>query len=157
MILKPKAVRSNQGLDIPYDRLLIATGADPRPLKVPGAGLDNVQYMRTDGQVKAMVASLPQVTEAVVLGGGLVGFKAAYGLLHRGVKVTMLIKSGHPLAMQVDSVAGELILDEMVSHGLEVRVGTEVLAFEGQGRVRQAVPVRRHQTPLPTGRGRQGG
>jgi NAD(P)H-nitrite reductase large subunit len=137
--LDARTVRTSRDREIPYDRLLIATGADPRPLKVPGAGLDNVHYMRTEAQVRAMVAALPQVTEALVLGGGLVGFKAAYGLLHRGVKVTMLIKSGHPLAMQVDAAAGGLILDELVSHGLEVRVGTEVVAFEGNGRVRQAV------------------
>ena len=137
--LDAKTVRTRQGLEISYDRLLIATGADPRPVKVEGVGLDNVRYMRTEAQVRAMVEALPGVSEALVLGGGLVGFKAAYGLLHRGVKVTMLIKSGHPLAMQVDSMAGRLIQDELVSRGLEVRVGTEVAAFEGNGRVRQAV------------------
>ena len=53
-----------------------------------------------------MLESLPQTRHALVLGGGLVGFKAACGLLHRGIDVTMLIRSGYPLSLQVDEIAG---------------------------------------------------
>jgi nitrite reductase (NADH) large subunit len=58
-----------------------------------------------------------------------VGFKAAYGLMKQGLNVTMLIKSGYPLSMQVDEPAGNLILNELVKHGLNVRVGAEVRFF----------------------------
>jgi NAD(P)H-nitrite reductase large subunit len=74
----------------------------------------------------------------LVLGGGLVGFKAAYGLLRRGIDVTMLIRSGYPLSMQVDPEAGMMIRDELTRHGLNVRVDVEALAFEGNGRVESA-------------------
>ncbi len=124
---------------IDFDRLLIATGADPRPLSVEGMDLKNVFYMRTQDHAKKQVAALDGARRAVVLGGGLVGFKAAYGLLKRGLAVTMLITSGYPLSMQVDETAGHMILNELVRHGLTVEVGVSVCAFEGNGSVQAAV------------------
>jgi NAD(P)H-nitrite reductase large subunit len=124
---------------IDFDRLLIAAGADPRPLKAEGLELKNIFYMRTQDHAKQQVAALAGARRAVVLGGGLVGFKAAYGLLRRGLAVTMLITSGYPLSMQVDETAGRMILDELVRHGLTVQVGVTVRAFEGNGSVRAAL------------------
>ena len=124
---------------IAFDRLLIASGADPRPHAAEGMDLKNIFYMRTQDHVQQQVAALLQARRAVVLGGGLVGFKAAYGLLKRGLDVTMLITSGYPLAMQVDATAGKMILDALVGHGLKVMVGVSVIAFEGNGSLRAAV------------------
>jgi NAD(P)H-nitrite reductase large subunit len=126
---------SVDGASYPYDRLLIASGADPRRIRADGLELQNIFSMRTEAHVRQMLAALPAVRRALVLGGGLVGFKAAYGLLRRGVAVTLLIASGHPLSMQVDAEAGRLVADELKVHGLEVRVGVEAAAFEGHGRV----------------------
>jgi nitrite reductase (NADH) large subunit len=131
-------VLTDKGRSVNYDRLLIASGADPRPIKVAGTELGNISFMRTETHVKNMLRALPGVNHALVLGGGLVGFKAAYGLLRRGIKVTMLVRSGYPLSMQVDATAGRLILDELLANGLEVRVGVEATAFVGNGRVREA-------------------
>jgi NAD(P)H-nitrite reductase large subunit len=126
------------GKSYPYDRLLIASGADPRRIKAGGLELENIFFMRTAAHVAGMLAALPGVRRALVLGGGLVGFKAAYGLLRRGIAVTMLIRSGYPLSMQVDPEAGRILADELKVHGLEVRVGVEAEAFEGNGRVAAA-------------------
>lgn len=123
---------------IPYDKLLIATGADPRPIKADNLHLKNIFYMRTQEHVHGMLEAVPSARKALVLGGGLVGFKAAYGLLHRGIKVTMLIRSGYPLSMQVDPRAGQMIQDELVQRGLEVQVETHVIGFDGNGRVQRA-------------------
>ena len=127
------------GTRVPYDRLLIAAGADPRPLSAGGLDLKNIFYMRTEAHASAQVAALDGARRAVVLGGGLVGFKAAYGLLRRGLAVTMLITSGYPLSMQVDETAGKLILDTLVHHGLTVEVGVSVTGFEGNGKVEAVV------------------
>jgi NAD(P)H-nitrite reductase large subunit len=126
------------GASYGFDRLLIATGADPRPIKAEGVALENISYMRNQDHVRTMLAGLKGARRALVLGGGLVGFKAAYGLLRRGLAVTMLIRSGYPLSMQVDEEAGLMIRDELVRHGLEVRVDIEAVAFEGNGRVQSA-------------------
>jgi len=130
-----KRVITQNGTSLRFDKLLIATGADPRPLKAEGLNLKNIFFMRTEAHVRNMLAAIPRTKRALVLGGGLVGFKAAYGLLQRGLDVTMLITSGYPLSMQVDETAGKLILDELRDYGLEVRVGISVEAFEGNGSV----------------------
>ena len=137
--LDRRRVLTDQGLELEYQRLLIASGADPRPLSVPGRELANIFYMRTQAQVQAMLQALPGARRALVLGGGLVGFKAAYGLMRRGLAVTMLIRSPHPLTMQVDAAAGAMIRQELEARGLEVRVGVEVESFQGdKGRVTSA-------------------
>jgi len=120
---------------IPFDRLLIASGADPRPIAASGLHLANIFYMRTERHVREMLDAIPTVKTALVLGGGLVGFKAAYGLLRRGIRVTQLIRSAYPLSMQVDRTAGEMILGELLRKGLDVRVGLSAAAFDGNGRV----------------------
>ncbi len=123
---------------VPFDRLLIAAGADPRPIKADGLDLKHIFFMRTEQHIRGMLDALPSVRHALVLGGGLVGFKAAYGLLHRGVRVTMLIRSGYPLSMQADETAGRMVQDELVRKGLDVRVGLQAVAFEGNGTVQKA-------------------
>jgi nitrite reductase (NADH) large subunit len=133
-----RQVMLGDGTRYDFDRLLLAAGADPRPVDADGADLKNIFYMRTQHDVKQQLAALPGAKRAVVLGGGLVGFKAAYGLLKRGLSVTMLITSAYPLSMQVDPTAGKMILDTLIAHGLSVAVGVSVAAFEGDGTV-QAV------------------
>ena len=134
-----RTVSVENGDVVPFDKLLIASGADPRPIKADGLDLKNIFYMRTEAHVRAMLDVLPKAKKALVLGGGLVGFKAAYGLLRRGIHVTMLIRSGHPLSLQVDRTAGEMVRDELTSRGLDVRVGAAAEAFEGRGRVERAI------------------
>ncbi|MFP3998381.1 MAG: NAD(P)/FAD-dependent oxidoreductase [Desulfobacterales bacterium] len=134
-----RIVTTKDGKTYPYDRLLLASGADPKGIDARGTDLENIFFMRNIGQVKKMVSALPEVKNALVLGGGLVGFKAAYSLLKRGVSVTMLIRSGYPLSMQVDETAGQMIQKVLQDHGLTVRTGVSAEAFEGNGRIRRAV------------------
>lgn len=134
-----RTVSVENGDTVPFDKLLIASGADPRPIKADGLDLKHIFYMRTEGHVRSMLDALPKVRRALVLGGGLVGFKAAYGLLRRGIAVTLLIRSGHPLSLQVDATAGGMIREELTARGLDVRVGVAATAFEGRGRVERAV------------------
>jgi NAD(P)H-nitrite reductase large subunit len=137
--VKGQSVTTDHGKRIYYEKLLIACGADPRPISAEGIHLKNILFMRTQAHVQQMIEALPVVKHALVLGGGLVGFKAAYGLLRRGVQVTMLIASNHPLTMQVDSIAGKMIRSELESKGLTVKTGLEVMAFNGNGKVKNAL------------------
>jgi nitrite reductase (NADH) large subunit len=134
-----KTLFLSDGKTLSFDTLLIASGADPRPIKASAAHLANIFFMRNQHQVLKMLEALPLTRHALVLGGGLVGFKAAYGLLHRGIDVTMLIRSGYPLSLQVDETAGGMILDELTRRGLNVRVGVEVTDFKGADTVTGAV------------------
>jgi len=133
-----KTITIPDGGTIAFDKLLIATGADPRPIRAENQDLKNISYMRTEAQVRRIAESLPHVRHALVLGGGLVGFKASYGLLRRGLSVTMLIGAGYPLSMQADDVAGRMIQGILEQNGLTVRLGVEVRGFEGTDRVESA-------------------
>ena len=134
-----RIVMEKPGQSFPFDKLLIATGADPNPVDADGRDLDNIFYMRTRDHILKMLNVLPRTQHPLVLGGGLVGFKAAYGLLKRGLKPTMLITSGHPLSMQLDGAAGRIVLEELLDHGLNVRVGISVTSFEGNKAVERAL------------------
>lgn len=137
--VKKKTVRLENGADIDFETLLIASGADARQIKVPGSDLGNIFTMRTQKDVLDQLKAVSQgVENALVLGGGLVGFKAAHALLKRGINVTMLITSPYPLAMQVDETAGKMILEELQAHGLSVKVGVSVTAFDGDEKVGNA-------------------
>ena len=135
-----RTVATLQGRRLAYDRLLVATGADPRGIRAENTDLENIHFMRTKAQVREMLRALPQSRRALVLGGGLVGFKAAYGFLRQGLEVTMLIRSEYPLSQQVDPTAGKLVRDKLEENGLGVLVGKDVARFEedGAGRVRRA-------------------
>ncbi|MDY7030925.1 MAG: FAD-dependent oxidoreductase, partial [Thermodesulfobacteriota bacterium] len=133
-----KSVSTQDGRTFHFDKLLIATGADPKPIDGKGLDLKNIFFMRTQAHVQQMLEILPHSKRALVLGGGLVGFKASYGLLRRGLDVTMAISSGYPLSMQVDTEAGNMILDELVDHGLKVKVGVDAVSFEGQEKLVRA-------------------
>ncbi|MCX5880868.1 MAG: FAD-dependent oxidoreductase [Deltaproteobacteria bacterium] len=135
MDVDAKILFLSDGKTLPYDTLLIASGADPRLVKATAAHLANIFFMRNQHQVLEMLKTLPQMRHALVLGGGLVGFKAACALLHRGIDVTMLIRSGYPLSLQVDETAGGMILAELTRRGLNVRVGVEVTGFKGSDTV----------------------
>lgn len=128
----------NSNRTFSFDKLLIATGADAKPVDAVGTDLGNIFSMRTKGHVLHMLDVLPQVRNPLVLGGGLVGFKAAYGLLKRGLRPTMLITSQYPLSMQLDETAGKMVLNELLNQGLNVRTGISVQSFEGNTTVERS-------------------
>ncbi len=136
--VRERAVHLPGGEQVDFDRLLIATGADARRPDVEGSRLEGIHCMRNREDVRRIVEGLSGAARALVLGGGLVGFKAAYGLMSRGIDVTMLISSAYPLSMQVDETGGRMILEELLDHGLDVRVGISVEGFDGEQRVRSA-------------------
>ncbi len=115
-----------------WDRLLVATGADPRMMDVEGRDLRNIFVLRNIGDAFGIVEScLSGAKKAAVLGGGLVGFKAAYGLLKRGIDVSIFITSPYPLSQVADERSGKLIKETLENHGLKVEVGKSVKKFEG--------------------------
>jgi NAD(P)H-nitrite reductase large subunit len=100
MDVDAKTLFLSDGKTLSYDTLLIASGADPRPIKVRTEHLANIFFMRNQHQVLKMLEVLPETRRTLIL-GGLVGFKAGCGLLHRGIDVTMLIRSGYPLSRRL--------------------------------------------------------
>lgn len=124
------------GERIGYDRLLIATGAEPRRLEVPGAGLDGVHYLRTlaDSQAlgERLVAGQARV---VVIGGGWIGAEVAASAREKGNEVTILERASVPLERVLGPEVGAIYRDLHTDHGVRFLSETGVEAIEGEGSV----------------------
>ncbi len=120
------------GRELPYDRLLIATGASSVRLRVPGADLAGVMGLRNLPDATAISAMAPH--EAVVVGGGFVGIKAAEALHEVGVRVTIVEMLGHLLPQMLDLPAATMVREQLEARGVRVLTGVGVQAIEGNGR-----------------------
>jgi NAD(P)H-nitrite reductase large subunit len=128
-------VKLEDGPPVPYDRLLIATGASPRFPKADGIGKDGVFGLRKIADVEGILARLPDVKEAVVLGAGLVGLKAAAGLRQRGVQVKVLVESGQVLSQMLDAASSRFFRELFERHGIGIVTGAAPAAILGNGRI----------------------
>ncbi|HUD59502.1 MAG TPA: nitrite reductase small subunit NirD [Acetobacteraceae bacterium] len=117
-----RCVRSRNGIEVSYDRLLIATGSLPILLPVPGSGLPGVITFRVLQDVDAMLAATRSRRRAVVIGGGLLGLEAASGLLQRGLDVTVVHLHLHLMEQQLDAQAADLLRGELERRGLKFKM-----------------------------------
>jgi len=118
-----------------YDCLLIATGASSRFPELKGIKKDGVFGLRSLKDVKDTDSRLPITKSVCVLGGGLVGLKAAYALKKRNVEVKVVIKSGQVLSQLLDLEGAQLVQKKLAENGIEVILGqdiTEIISDEGQ-------------------------
>jgi NADPH-dependent 2,4-dienoyl-CoA reductase/sulfur reductase-like enzyme len=118
-----------------YRKLLIATGATPRRLPVPGAELDGVYALRTLRDSRAIREAARASEQAVVVGGGFIGMEVASSLRRLGLSVT-LIHLGQGLFDQLHSVE---LSDDLAAlyreHGVDVLLEHEVAGFGGDDRL----------------------
>ena len=119
-----------------YDALLIATGARPKFPEVKGVKRTGVFGFRTIKDAQAISAPLPVTKTACILGGGLIGLKAAYALKKRNIEVKVIIKSPQVLSQMLDGQAAELVRKKLEEHGIEVLLGQDVLEIIGEGDVK---------------------
>lgn len=130
-----KCVVTADGADIPYDKLLIATGSLPIIIPIPGAKLPGVLSYRDLDDVNAMLAAAENGGRAVVIGGGLLGLEAAAGLKMRGMEVTVLHLMPSLMERQLDSAAGYLLEKAMTDRGISVITRANTHAIDGDDRV----------------------
>jgi NAD(P)H-dependent nitrite reductase small subunit len=130
-----RTVFSSQGLEVNYDRLLIATGSDPVVLPLPGKHLSGVMTFRDVEDVDAMLAAAKTQRSAVVIGGGLLGVEAASGLARRGMAVTVVHIADHLLNRQLDAHAAGLLREQLEARGLKVCLSAQTDAILGSTRV----------------------
>ncbi len=114
------------GEELSYGALLLATGAEPRRLPVPGADLPHVHYLRTLDDSKAIIAALDTDTRAVVVGAGFIGLEVAASLRHRDVDVTVVAPEEIPLARRIGETMGRFVADLHREQGVELRLGVGV-------------------------------
>jgi NADPH-dependent 2,4-dienoyl-CoA reductase/sulfur reductase-like enzyme len=134
-----KRLTTKSGGDFGFDKLIVATGARPRTLEIPGAELRNVHYLRSLDDSKAIRSSAETVKRAVVVGGGFIGMEVAAVLAQKGIDVTM--------ALREDRVSKRLFSPEMsgffeayyTARGVRFVKGATVAGLHGDGAVSAAV------------------
>jgi len=118
------------GRPIPYDALVLACGARARAPTFDGAMLPGVMVMRTLSDVHRVMdlIKLRGLRTAVICGGGPLALEWAHGLVHRGVRVMMVVRDRKFLPSAIDNVASDLLLARLRHAGVDVRLSEEVVA-----------------------------
>jgi nitrite reductase (NADH) large subunit len=133
-----RCVRTDDGGEAEYDRLLLATGSRPFVLPVPGKDLPGVIAYRDIADTEAMIEAASTHAHAVVIGGGLLGLEAANGLVLRGMDVTVVHLGDWIMERQLDRPAAELLQASLEARGIKFRLGAQTAELVGgeSGRVR---------------------
>jgi 3-phenylpropionate/trans-cinnamate dioxygenase ferredoxin reductase subunit len=121
----------DDGSRVEYDRLLLATGAEPRQLEVPGAQLDGVHYLRSAEDSAALRSRLDAAGSVVVIGAGWIGSEVAASARQRGLAVTVIEPAALPLERVLGPELGMIYRDIHADHGVNMLLGTGVEALEG--------------------------
>jgi 3-phenylpropionate/trans-cinnamate dioxygenase ferredoxin reductase subunit len=129
------AVELKSGERLRFDRLLLATGAEPRRLKVPGADLEGVHYLRSVEDSDAIRARLAGGGKVVVIGAGWIGSEAAASARQEGLEVVVIDPGAVPLERVLGPEVGAIYRDVHSDHGVQLMLGTGVEAFEGASSV----------------------
>lgn len=130
-----KTVTLENGAQISFAKLVLATGSLPVRLPKPGMDLPGVLTFRDHDDVAAMLAATGPAARAVVIGGGLLGIEAAYGLARTGAHVSLIHLMDRLMERQLDAEAAGLLKQALEQRGITVLLGADTAAIEGEGRV----------------------
>ena len=113
-----RTVTSAAGVTVPYDKILLATGSRPLAPPIPGLGLPGTCAFRDIADVDKMLAAAKTHKRAVVIGGGLLGLEAAWGLKQRGMSVALVHLMPTLMERQLDAAAGQLLQRDLDRRGI---------------------------------------
>ncbi|HEX9079348.1 MAG TPA: FAD-dependent oxidoreductase [Desulfuromonadaceae bacterium] len=129
-----KRVKLAGGDSVPYDRLLIATGGDPFVPPIEGlAGKEKVFTFTTWDDAAKLKGISHDIGRVVVIGGGLIGLKAAEGLHLLGKQITIVELADRILSNAFDRPAGRIVAKKMKANGIDVITEDTVVRIEGEG------------------------
>ncbi|MCP8937589.1 FAD-dependent oxidoreductase [Alsobacter sp. SYSU M60028] len=129
-------VRTSDGGHIGYGKLLIATGAEPRTLAVPGADLPGVFTLRTKADARAIREAAAKAKSAVVLGGSFLGMEIAFALRDLGLAVTIVERGPVLLHRLMQPALSDRFRRLAESRGIRVLLNDNAETMTGRGRVR---------------------
>jgi len=123
------------GRELPFDRLLLATGAEARRIRVPGADLGGIHHLRTLADCDILRDRLHGGGHVVVVGAGWIGSEFAASARQRGLDVTIVDPVSLPNERIFGAEIGTFYRDVHAQHGIELVLGEGVEAFEGEGSI----------------------
>ena len=127
-----KQVYTEKGIVVDYDRLILATGSKPFIPPIKGSDLKGVLSFRDIYDVNTMLEYCKNKKNAVVIGGGLLGLEAAYGLKQRGMNVTVLHLMDRIMDRQLDARASALLKQSIEAKGIPVLTEANTEELIGQ-------------------------
>ena len=133
--LTRRRIALGDGDGVDYDRLVLATGAEPRRLGVPGAELEGVHYLRRLADADALADRLERGGRLVVVGAGWIGAEVAASARQKGLEVTLIERGKLPLERVLGPELGQVYGAIHRDHGIDLRLETQLERFVGEGRV----------------------
>jgi 3-phenylpropionate/trans-cinnamate dioxygenase ferredoxin reductase subunit len=129
----------DSGRELEYQKLLIATGGQNRRLRIPGAELPGIHYLRTVAECDAIKGEAATGRRVVIVGMGFIGCEVAASLTQLGVHVTTVFPGRNPLERVLGPEAGAVIGAMHRAKGVTLMAGAEAAAFDGTDRVEAVV------------------
>ena len=129
---KQKKVSLKDKTQVSYDKLILATGASPKLVDVPGIDKKGVFTVRKIDDARSIMKMLGRVEKVAVLGGGLIGLRDAYALSQRQKEVTVVVKSPQVLSQMVDMQAAGIIASVLEKNGIKIKTGVAAGEITGK-------------------------
>jgi len=130
--LAKRSVRLDDGSDRPYGALLLATGADPVRLPIPGAEDDRVRYLRSFADSRAIVERAATAKHVVVAGASFIGLEVAASLRARGIAIDVVAPESTPLERVMGVEVGRLVRSLHEKQGVTFHMGQTVARIDGR-------------------------
>ena len=121
------------GSRLRYGALLLATGAEPAKLEIPGCALPHVHYLRTLADSRALIAKTTTSRLAVVIGASFIGLEVASSLRARGLEVRVVAPETRPMEAVLGREVGDLVSRVHEEHGVAFHLGTIPVAIDRSG------------------------
>src|SRR5262245_60864074 len=127
-----RTLRLEDGRSYRFGALLIASGAEPVRLTVPGADQPRLHYLRTLADSNAIIAAAASATRALVVGASFIGLEVAASLRLRGIEVDVVAPEGRPMERVLGPEVGAFVQRTHESHGVRFHLGKTVARIDGR-------------------------
>lgn len=133
-----KQIQVEDGKTYGFDRLLLATGADPVKLPIPGATDSQLYYLRTYADGRALAQKAASAKQVVIVGGSFIGLEVAASLRARGIGVHVVARKRQPLERVMGPEVGRFVRGLHEAHGVVFHLEDTVTRFDGHKAILQS-------------------